>query len=345
MTQLNLSLMFLCVAAMNLSCQSPNPAEPSRTPAEDRGIPLTSGVSFGTELVWSRSGGEVYYSTAWPGSIRAVSVSDKSTRVLDQRASWSLTLSSDGNYLYYLIASDTLLLSDLFRINLTTQTLELVISHVSRQIISPYIVSPDNNHIAYLSDSSLYVLDLVTMVNRRMAVGEPLVFSPDGKEILYRQYPTYNILSCESGATRSISTGLGEGELYLIRLFRWDDRGIRIFYNAMDYSVRNLTTGTTVRIWNVTSPESPENMHYAWSPDGKRIALWTWSCVKGQGLFTCDLAQYILHIIDIDAQSERRIASGNSSSPSRVSGSIAFSADGRRIAYVLGSGIYMKDIQ
>jgi Tol biopolymer transport system component len=341
MIRLNLSLASFCVAALSLSCQSPNPAEPSPTPTEDRGIPLTSGVTVGgSELVWSKSGREIYYGT--PGSIRAVSVPDKSTRLLDARGwdwPYDLTLSSDGNYLYYLMTSDIL------RINLTTQTSELVISHVREY--SRYIVSPDNNHIAYVSsDSSLCVLDLVTMVNRRMAVGEPRVFSPDGKEILYWQYPTYYILSCESGATRSVSTDLSDQErvgIYSL-LLRWDDRGIRIFYTGptcRDYNVCNLTTGTTLRIWSATGTTlriwSAAYCHFAphaWSPDGKTIALWTSECV-----------QYSLHAIDIDAPRERTVASGNLASYPQADGWIAFSPDSRRIAYVLGSDIYMKDIQ
>jgi hypothetical protein len=356
MTRLNLTLAFLCVAAMSLSCQSPNPAEPSRTPTEDRGISLTSGAwSSWTELVWSKSGHEIYYNTLSPGSIRAVSVSDKSTRLLDAGASdWpnSLTLSSDGNHLYYLIPWPGIFTSKLFRINLTTQVSEAVISDVFR-----YIVSPDNNHIAYVSsDSSLCVLDLVTMLERRMAVGEPLVFSPDGKEILFRRrtYPnpdSYNILSWENGATRSISIGLSAEELpgtEPIKLFRWDSRGTRIFYvgpSGYNFNVRNLTIGTTVRIWNVASPESPDPLHYGWSPDGNTIALWTSRCLKPKDLFNCDVLQHTLHTIDIDAQRERRIAWGNLSPSEGYGRWMAFSPDSRRIAYVLGSDIYMKDIQ
>jgi Tol biopolymer transport system component len=348
MTRLNLTLPFLCLAALSLSCQTPNPTEP--TPAEDRGIFLASGVDRGvSELVWSKSGDYIYYSNS-SYSIQSVRISDKSTRLLDERRSTSLTLSSDGNYLYYLAMSNWPE-CDLFRINLTTQTPEPVVSHVQFQFDATYIVSPDNSHVAYLSsDSSLYVLDLATMVSRRMAVGTPLTFSPDGKEIVYREYPiryspTYNILSWDSGVTRSISTGLGDGDLCDIRLLRWDDKGIRILYNAVDYDARNLSTSTTVRIWIVQSPESPENMHYAWALDGKTIALWTWRCVKGLHLQSCDLAQNSLHVVDIDAQRERRIALGNSSGASLPTGGIAFSADGRRIAYVLGSEIYMKDLE
>lgn len=133
-------------------------------------------------------------------------------------------------------------------------------------------------------------------------------------------------------------------------MFFWDDNGIRILYRQHipytgidQYFIYNITTNEKYKIWEKGDLDwdNLEDVDFAWSPDGNKVAFWTWVCIKLDDSYSyCVTKMSRLHIIDIGLKKEVCCKYGIESS----NGAIAFSPDNTKISYVLGSGIYIAEI-
>ncbi len=150
--------------------------------------------------------------------------------------------------------------------------------------------SPDGSKIAYIGrGSNVYLLDLATGMSTQVTDDprddvESFTFSPDGLSILY------NVWRGDAGEIRIVPVAGGESE----RLVRGDSNagypqlspdGSLLSYSCGDGWPADLclanADGTDARVL-VASSESPGN----WSPDGTRIAYWTWP----SGVYVVDVA-------------------------------------------------------
>jgi dipeptidyl aminopeptidase/acylaminoacyl peptidase len=314
---------------------------------EDRGVELTAVGEGPAALAWSADGTEVYYRSCPPSGpcvIKAVSVDDKSVRVVDpnDRDHGLLTLSVDGKYLYYRARPERGGGGDLglYRVLASGGDSELLIDSVLW-----FSLSPDNAQIAFSQSfglcnfacDSLFLYSTATQSRAFLTLGEPRVFSPGGDQLLFiRRQPGPDQLNRPPDAfTVSIETGETEFIPFKFGLTRWDSSGISVLHQDLEcgpeqdgcvtrYFVFHAATNTSTKIWEYY--DGLYSRTATWSSGGQKAAVWT------------STTQHVLHLIDIGEMSERVIAVAKAHGHGG-----AFSSDGRRIAYTIGSQLYMTD--
>jgi Tol biopolymer transport system component len=340
MVQMN-RILIICIALVFSSClkfPTSSPTEPDLS--EDRGILLTSEIPTNwSTLLWSRNTEEII--VAGEFGIKAINIASRAIRSIEgANAVFLIKISHDGNKLYYLLGH-TLAggAEPLYKIFLDGKGRQLLLDNLC---VAPFSLSSDSL-IAHSGSSggSIYLYNEGSKSNTFLSIGNPITFSPDGKFLLYSADSSLYTISIENRAVQRIPF---PDDIFCINMIRWDENGIRIFYRAYDlwgYYVKNITTNETYKLWQLSGSDTPENLHFAWSPDGGKVAFWTSKCIKYKGLFNCEVSQCTLHVININERKEIRIAYANVS----YEASIAFSPDSKKIAYVLGSQIYTKDIQ
>jgi len=214
-------------------------------------------------------------------------------------------------------------------------------------------VSPDGERLAYLAGrdpqnytDSLIVRDLSngaeTNYGRydRYESGGPIVFSPDGTELLYEVRNSATLsrilyrLSLDGGTDELVSLP----DRARARLIRWGASGIEVLAEISqeypsEYHVLNLTTGGSVQVGSITRGEGEpyENWvsrYAAWSMDGTRVAYWTIRCIEWAQMFDCSLTRCALFVADTRTGTRVRVAY-----TSDRTGPTAFSPDGTRIVY------------
>jgi hypothetical protein len=182
--------------------------------------------------------------------------------------------------------------------------------------------------------------------------GGPILFSPDGTELLYGQWASL------LWPLRRLSLGDGTGQPVTLpggvthaQLFHWGASGIQALAEVSgqypsDYQVLTLSTGASVQVGTLPQGESvPYEMwipgYEAWSRDGSRVAYWTGLCLKWTDLFDCGVARYALYVADARTGTRTRAAYVSGSA-----GPAVFSPDGGRIVYHNGEarGFYVVDV-
>ena len=376
------------VSCFDLDLFGPRPDPEPRSPElpENRGVALTADeVSSDSWLVWSRDGREIFYqqSALWtvegqarPPAIKAVDVSNKTTRTVDARYSayHGLTLSADGTSLYFAArddSSDPDLGFGLYSVSVDGEHPVLLARPVDSFRGPPgFSLSPDNVHVAYSRRDSLFVHNVADDQRLFLATSaEPLTFSPDGRRLLFTDWnpdwvpggPTeYTdlIFALDTSEREPVSLGptrTGRSLVNQIRLqsMRWDVIGIRVLYWRVleEYFIYDVSRGAENRLeFDLREGEAgPGFVGFAeaWSEDGSKLAFRSSACLRRSAgsLFgyTCFESESHLHVTDADGQGDTIVAVayvGENVS----SGRAAFAPDGERIAYILGGRIYMQAI-
>lgn len=332
---------------------------------EDRGTALTpAGDQVRRPLAWSMDGGEIFFHC--PDGIKAVEISTGSIRVVDDRHSWywGLTPSTDGERVYF-AARDGDNPIGLYSVSTDGAQSELLESNLDYLYDSPPLaVSPDDVHIAYRAhDYSLFLHNVTDHATVVVDTGIALTFSSDGADLLYgcSNWPGFGGAPPCATFTYNLDTQQSEHVFdadHHIEMLRWDTDAIRVLLRDFD--------GLTV--WDVThdvatelniSMQSDELLgyNYAWSFDGSMIAVWTGRCLERNSSLDCVKSESRLHAVDADGRGDSVVAVVHSSVGGAAlasgypgycagyfCGYIAFSPDGRRVAYIRDERIYMQDL-
>jgi len=170
-------------------------------------------------------------------------------------------------------------------------------------------------------------------------VGDPIVFSADGTELLYETMEGVSLLrvlrrwSLDTGVDQLVSIPEGRA-----RLFYWGVDGIQVLAEVLEeypsqYHVLNLSTGASAQVSLIQSGEDVPYQQLvwgneAWSADGTQVAYWTATCFSWAGLFDCDVERRSLYVADTRTGDRERVVN-----TSDGSGPVAFSPDGTRLVY------------
>ncbi len=381
------------VALFGVSCfdfdlfgPRPDPAPRSPELPENRGVALTADeVSSYSHIAWSRDGREIFYqqSALWtvegqarPPAIKAVDVSNKTTRTVDARYSayHGLTLSADGETLYFMAHDDPSGVGfGLYSASAHGEQSALVAKPVDLLGVTfrgppGFSLSPDNVHVAYSSGNSLFVHNVDD--NQRLLLAtsaEPQAFSPDGRRLLFTDWdpdwvpegpPEYTdlIFDLETSEKEPVSlgptrTGLRFVNPIRLKSVRWDVIGIRVLYRRIfaEAFIYDVSRGAETRpAFDLREGETGTWFAEAWSEDGSKLAFWSSACLRrsaGSLLgFTCYESETHLHVTDADGQGDAIVAVAYVGEHVSSWRRAAFAPDGKRIAYILDGRIYMQEI-
>jgi len=320
---------WLCL--IQFSCDVMNSEE-----EEDRGILITSEINTTwINLRWSKNGSELI--TGGMEGIQIVDINTKKIRILQDSSTFAIDLSKDGETIYYL--EGLVLQGDvepLYSISLNGQNKKLLIEKV---YVDCFCICPRNLNIAYkrgsiVDEDSVYIFNIHTEMNSFLCNGIPMVFSPSGKQLICATFmginPEYFIIDIETNEVTPLSLaplGINEDYHSFIVRFKWLDDGIYILYSFGEpeiFYVHNYTSDINVYSWKI--PPSG-TMHFCWSNDAKKVAYWQW-----------DGSHNNLYIAGTKGLNKAVMTK------EFYVGNIAFSLDKTKIAYVIGSSIYMKYI-
>ena len=222
-----------------------------------------------------------------------------------------------------------------------------------RSRVAPALaVSPNGQQLAYVArgDSREYDSLIVRSLSSgsesyhgdydgQNGDGGPILFSPDGTELLYGQWVPL------SWPLRRVALGDGTGQTITLpdgvvraQLFHWGASGIEALAEVSqqypsDYRVLTLSTGASVQVGALRSGEGVPwegwvSGFEAWSTDGSRVAYWIGRCLQWSDLFDCGVARYALYVADARTGTRTRVAyTGGGAGPT------VFSPDGGRIVY------------
>lgn len=382
---LPLIALFGVACDFDLSGPGKDPAPRSPELPEDRGVALTADeVSSISWLVWSRDGREIFYqqSALWtvegqarPPAIKAVDVSNKTTRTVDaQYADYiGLDLSADGETLYFMAHDDPFGGGlGLYSVSVDGEQSALLAKPVDLLGVTfrgppGFSLSSDNVHVAYSSGNSLFVHNVDD--NQRLLVAtsaEPQAFSPDGRRLLFTEWdpdwvpegpPEYTdlIFALDTGEKEPVSLGptrTGQRFVNRIRLkaVRWDVIGIRVLYRRIfaEAFIYDVSRDAETRpAFGLREGEKGTWFAEGWSEDGSKLAFWSTACLRrsaGSFLgYTCYESETHLHVTDADGQGDTIVAVAYVDEDIS-SGRAAFAPDGKRIAYILDGRIYVQGI-
>jgi Tol biopolymer transport system component len=346
------------VAACGSDPQRPD-IEPVDT-AQTRGTLLTSSESLAwwwIKLVWVPGTELVAFTSSSPTgdcAIKTVDATTGSTGVVDGDCTSlyrllepylrRLVAAPDGNALYYTVViaeagerEYVLRVAD--PVGGGTSTLRSV------RWEAALAVSPDGQHLAYVTSDSLIVRDLSSGTETHYADFDqettahagPILFSPDGSELLYVVRDRISLsrilhrLSLDDGADELVSLP----ELAHARLFHWGVSGLEVLleqWNLREFHVLNFTTGESVQVGSAQREEGGpiEQLgwwNHAWSIDGTRVAYWIHRCFGVTAMFECVVGRSALFVADTRWGTWVRVAYTAGSGP------IVFSPDGTRLVY------------
>jgi Tol biopolymer transport system component len=348
--------LFVPVLALAFSGCNPAPVELD----EDLGTEIVTGLVMGSaiyedgwtvaEIVWSSDSREIFFLSGdyigpLASDIAAVDVETATTRVLTSTLgnTGSFQLSHDGEWLYFYdvtVDPDVAVEEDhvYARVAVEGGTPETVMESAPQQ---RYALSPDGAYLAYGGHGHPVALyDIAQGTTDDLDVnGVPLLYSPDGSELLvFSDYDDLEIVSLDDG-TAAHWTSLGglnadvhwEGNrLELVSYVDvWDEQdedepdGFQVLVTDRSGNTRAVTEEGALDYDSAGAGEL--------SPDGTQVAIWFGYCLDDDE--PCR-QQYVLHLIDIASGSISTIGATQISMPSPM----AFSPDGRHLAYVATSG-------
>ena len=163
-----------------------------------------------------------------------------------------------------------------------------------------------------LRESRIFIVDADGSTPVEIGFGAMPSWSPDGKQIAFHHYDSNRgiwIMNADgSGRTRLTTSGLGP---------RWSPEGSRIAYADSGLMVLDTIEGTTRK---VLSRHASNRL--SWAPNGKRIGVLSRAPNRATELL----------IVNADGTDDSRVRFRGG-----ISSSIAWSPDGRKIAFHLDS--------
>jgi len=279
------------------------------------------------------------------------------------------SLSNDGNYLY-LIRGFGNFPRLLIRIGLESLQSEILIDSLSKSDPVQMIIAPNDNLLVFQDDGVTYEFDLLNNANRVIpgVEGDPILFSPDSKKVLFGINSTFNISSSydilsifdlEKDSITFRKTLEIPGDitpLVSYDNFRWDENGL--------YALKTSDiTGQFIKYNVITGDEEIigefNNMNYfgsrATSSDYSRMIYTTG---KGGMEFYCleedneNFTSASIKLLDFTNQSETFIQENFDGCQFSFS-NFMFSPDGTKLAFgfdnnwldISTSAVYIMDIE
>lgn len=184
----------------------------------------------------------------------------------------------------------------------------------------------------------LWVYEVSSGSRRRLGTGHPVIFSPDGSELLVTQPSSATeIVSVADGTSRVVQPGLSEAAPSAVR---WEADGIRELFGVTtnsavaEFWIRNLATGENRKVYEWRGAAWPTG--HAWAPDGSRFVVWLREC-EPEPYQTYDWgcpSHEALYLVDPATGRDTWIVGGDGG---HVGDAAVFSPDAKRIAYIFGA--------
>ena len=303
---------------------------------EDRGTLITSEINTTwLNLLWSKTSDELI--TGGTDGIQVIDINTKKIRTLQSNSTFAMDLSYDGGTIYYLegltLQGDV---EPLYSISLDGQNKKLLTENV---YVDCFCLCPQKLNIAYkrgsiVDEDSVFIFNTQTEANRFLCNGVPEVFSPNGKQLICATFmganPEYFIVDIENGAATPLSLeslGIDENYHSFIVTFKWLDDGIYILYSLGEpeiFYVHNYSANVKVYSWEIPPFGT---MYFSWSDDAEKVTYWRWEG-NHNNLFV------------VGKKGLKKVVM----TEEYYVGNIAFTPDKTKIACVIGSSIYMKNI-
>jgi len=371
--------LFVPVLALALAgCEYPQPEELP----EDIGAMVVDGMVYpGTgdpqwmaaQFIWSPDGSEIYYLSSgeiidlpdtWmiEVDIAVVDPQNATSRILATTGpvTGALQLSPDGAWLHHYTQTWDPAAEEPFgehpeqsfiyaRLPVEGGPAETLIERAPYpgEVSVAYALSPDGAVLAFHrgSETPITLYDIEQGIETELDVdGSPVLFSPDGSELLFIEGDAFiegNALSIASLDDATVTPFISdipdtagvhwEGdqlELVSIREVEVEEK----WYNEFRVWV-------TDRRGNERAVTGERDLRHeacggaALSPDGSQVAASFYDCLAPSGFWGgCDLTQSVLYLIDIESGEVSRIGATQNAG----FGIMAFSPDGSRLAYGAG---------
>jgi hypothetical protein len=303
-------------------------------------------------LAWTADGSEIVYVALDPASgdasLQAALIASGARHRIDTaQPLWTTSLArgADGSALYYVIVTGGTAGAPVYGIREAISGNDIA-SDVPPSNGDDLVLSPDGHRLLYSARADHLLLDLEQGTST--ATGcvwhpalEPMpVFSPAGDRLLCERFVAPN--------TSGLATiGLTDGTPHDLtappltwRATHWDAAGIHMAgwdWRGSGFSIVDPVTGESSVVYR-SAGITNIGMTAAFSPDGEEVGFWLEECLASDGgLLSCSRAEEQLVVVDLVTGLARTIASG-----SPPAGAIAFSDDGRHIAYQFGSELHVR---
>ncbi len=351
----------LILLALGAASCSKKPTKPTPIPPLGLGTAVvdTALVSVGSELAWSGATGEICYIEDFTFELNGVHADSRVRRRIDGAADQinltglvpaPLGGQQYSRWVYYRLIDDDLNivvvrrdLRGVQRDTLATNVRDFV---VSGDTLLAYTTYQDGS-----AQDSLYLLRPATGERTLIAFGRPRAFSPDGRQLLYRepngQPSDTRVIDLQSFAITPMPLGLPAGSFSYGP--RWTAQGIRALYRLDSPSrvvLRNVTLGTDEVLFTSTT-DSLDTAFPKWSHDGRKIAFVTHKFTSILGGADYE-RQASVWSVDVASRTATLVARGLNLPASQNFGVIfeyaEFSPDDRALAYVVRGRLYKSTI-
>lgn len=371
---MQLSFLIVSLFLMVLSdCEGPPPTFDILWRAEEnKGMRLpTEAVNSEHGLFWSTDNKELYYSVLQGNgaTIKAYSFATSTSRTIftSSRGIYSPFLSKDGSTFYFIstvVNSDTTFEETINKVNITNPMITTIDQYTGYSTIyygfMSYAVSDDNSLLAYSIRDSIYLYSQSTAKKQFLAEGQPISFSPDGKQLWYCKYThDYDSTTFPMFVVTISDTTKSQLPFTLSNRFRsarWDLTGMKIVFYEQGCitKTKNLTTGAENIIWQSPKCDPDIQLNAQWADNFRDQQNNCWRDDNGIFIIVtvkqipCNCTpigftrQYSLRRISTSPRSDSVFAFLND-----IIGGASLSSDAKKLAYTvqgLDYGIYIKEV-
>ena len=189
-----------------------------------------------------------------------------------------------------------------------------------------YVVRPDSLYVRAADGTNRFVNSGCAALAAVSPTGTSVACFTVASQVLLRTFALAN------GSITNVDTG----NHFPIQVI-WKADGMYLLGRSGPYVLRTPTGSTVVA-------DYASSLEYAvpgaaLSPDLTRFAYWTHYCASGLQL-VCSRSQYSLNVMNVSTRAVTRVAVHDFVTGRNGSGAIAFSPDGREVAYVFADRLF-----